>query len=393
MVEHQDESATGSEDPRHLGDGIVGGIDVLEHQAGERGVERAVGERQVSRIGSAVVHASPTAGRFDDLAAGGVDADDLGHTLGAQQPRDLALAGPDVEQAAPVGQQRHRQRQDLLFVFCIGAGGELVLPPLGVLLPQIVVHDGEYRRPRELNVNRLDGKTAIITGGARGQGAAEAELFAAAGAQVVITDVLDEGAETAERLGAGVDFLRHDVTDESRWAEVVDTVVERHGRIDVLVNNAGIFRTVGLEETSLQMWEQMIGINQTGVFLGMRAVTAQMKAQGSGSMINISSIAGLGGAGIAYAYAATKWAVRGMSRSAALELGQFGIRVNSVHPGIIYTAMLDEFGDALPMVEQRIPLGRVAQPDEVGKLVLFLASDDSAYCSGHEFVIDGAMTA
>ncbi len=243
-------------------------------------------------------------------------------------------------------------------------------------------------------MNRLDDKVALITGGARGQGASEAELFAAAGAQVVITDVLDaDGEATAERLGAAVDFLHHDVTSESAWTEVVDTVVERHGRVDILVNNAGIFRTVGLTETTLEMWEQMLAVNQTGVFLGMKAVADTMKAQGSGSIINISSIAGMRGAGLAHAYSATKWAVRGMSKSAAQELSPHGVRVNSVHPGIIDTAMLQEFGGALPAIEQRIPLGRVATADEVGKLVLFLASDDASYCTGQEFVVDGAMTA
>jgi len=242
-------------------------------------------------------------------------------------------------------------------------------------------------------MNRLDDKVALITGGARGQGAAEAELFAAAGAQVIITDVLDEGAETAERLGASVEFIHQDVTSEGRWTEVTNTILERHGRLDVLVNNAGIFRTVSLEETTMKLWDQMIAINQTAVFLGMRAVAPQMKAQGSGSIVNISSIAGLGGASIAHAYSATKWAVRGMTKSAALEFGPHGIRVNSVHPGIIETAMLDEFGGAISQITERIPMGRTAKPEEVGKLVLFLASDDSSYCSGHEFVIDGAMKA
>ena len=242
-------------------------------------------------------------------------------------------------------------------------------------------------------MNRLDGKVALITGGARGQGASEAELFAAAGARVVITDVLAEGADTAERLGDAVEFLHQDVTDEGRWTEVVRTVIARHGRLDVLVNNAGIFPTVSLEETSLKLWEQTIGINQTGVFLGMKSVATQMKAQGSGSIINISSIAGLGGAGIAHAYCASKWAVRGMSKAAAMELGPHGVRVNSVHPGIIETQMIDELKEALPLITERIPLGRTAAPEEVGKLVLFLASDDASYCTGHEFVVDGAMVA
>lgn len=242
-------------------------------------------------------------------------------------------------------------------------------------------------------MNRLDDKVAIITGGARGQGAAEAELFVTAGAQVVITDVLDEdGQATAARLGPACEFMHHDVTSETGWQQVVDDIVDRHGRLDVLVNNAGIFRTVGLVETSMELWEQMLAVNQTGVFLGMRTAAPAMKATGSGSIINISSIAGMGGAAMAHAYAATKWAVRGMTKSAAIELAPHGVRVNSVHPGIIDTAMLHEFGDALPLIEERIPLGRVAQADEVASLVLFLASDDSSYCAGQEFVVDGAMT-
>ncbi len=242
-------------------------------------------------------------------------------------------------------------------------------------------------------MNRLDEKVAIITGGARGQGAAEAELFAEAGAQVTITDVLEEGAETADRLGAAVEFLHHDVASESGWTEVINTVLQRHGKVDVLVNNAGIFRTVGLEETTLEAWEQMVGINQTGVFLGMRTVAPTMKGNGGGSIINISSVAGLRGAALAHAYSATKWAVRGMTKSAAKELAPYGVRVNSVHPGIIDTPMLAEFGDARELIEEHIPYGRVATATEVARLVLFLASDDSTYCTGHEFVIDGAMTA
>lgn len=244
-------------------------------------------------------------------------------------------------------------------------------------------------------MNRLDDKVALITGGARGQGAAEAELFVNAGAHVVITDVLDaEGDATAERLGAACEFLHHDVASEDQWASVVDTIIERHGRLDVLVNNAGIFRTVGLIETSLEMWQKMMDINQTGVFLGMRTAAPAMQANGSGSIINISSIAGMKSAAVAHAYSASKWAVRGMTKSAAVELAPSGVRVNSVHPGIIDTDMLQEFGQGVrDSIETRIPMGRVASAEEVGKLVLFLASDDSSYCSGHEFVIDGAMIA
>lgn len=234
----------------------------------------------------------------------------------------------------------------------------------------------------------------MITGGARGQGAAEAELFAAEGATVYITDVLDDvGEETAERLGDSVTFLRHDVTSEDDWAGAVGGILDEHGRLDVLVNNAGIFRLAGLLDTTLDDWNQMIAINQTGVFLGLKAAGGPMRYRGSGSIINISSIAGLQGVGVAHAYGATKWAVRGMTKSAALELAADGVRVNSVHPGIIETPMLEEFGGALPRVREGLPMGRTAQAGEVASLVLFLASDESSYCSGHEFVIDGAMTA
>ncbi len=242
-------------------------------------------------------------------------------------------------------------------------------------------------------MNRLDGKIALVTGGARGQGAAEAQLFADAGARVVITDRLDEVDTTAERLGDAVEALRHDVTQEDDWARVVETVVAGHGRIDVLVNNAGIFRSGGLRDTSTDTWNEVVAVNQTGVFLGMRAVAPVMMREGRGSIVNISSIAGLRGVAVAHAYAATKWAVRGMTRSAAAELAPHGIRVCSVHPGIIDTPMLGELGVVADAVTTRIPLGRIASAEEVAQLVLFLASDDSAYCTGHEFVVDGALTA
>ena len=243
-------------------------------------------------------------------------------------------------------------------------------------------------------MNRLDGKVALITGGARGQGAAEAELFVQAGAQVVITDVLDaEGEATAERLGGACEFMHHDVTSEDEWVSVVAAIVDRHGRLDALVNNAGIFKVAGLSETSMAMWQQMLAVNQTGVFLGMKSAAPAMQANGSGSIVNISSVAGMKSAALAHAYSATKWAVRGMTKSAAVELAPSGVRVNSVHPGIIETPMLDEFGEMKPAVIERIPLGRSAGPEEVGRLVLFLASDDSAYCTGQEFVVDGALTA
>ena len=243
-------------------------------------------------------------------------------------------------------------------------------------------------------MGRLDGKTVLISGGARGQGAAEGELFAAEGAAVYLTDVLaSEGAATASAIGAT--FVEHDVTDADGWAAVTKQIVADHGRLDVLVNNAGIFRIAGLADTDRSLWDTMIAINQTGVYLGMAAAAPIMIEQGSGSIINISSIAGLRGAGMAFAYGASKWAVRGMTKSAAQELAPHGIRVNSIHPGIIDTPMADEFDRAgvRQVVDERIPMGHEAGPGEVAKLALFLASDDSAYCTGSEFVVDGGVTA
>ena len=241
-------------------------------------------------------------------------------------------------------------------------------------------------------MGRLDGKVTLITGGARGQGAAEAARFAAEGARVYITDVrVEEGLATAGRIGETVSFVKHDVTSEDEWAAVVVGVLEAEGRIDVLVNNAGIFQVARALDTSLDEWNRMIAVNQTGVFLGIRECGRVMKEQGSGSIINISSVAGLGGVGIAHAYAASKWAVRGMTKSAALEFARSGVRVNSVHPGIIETDMMHESGVSDTLTG--IPMGRTGTAEDVANMVLFLASDESAYCSGHEFVVDGAMKA
>ncbi|MYE46023.1 MAG: glucose 1-dehydrogenase [Chloroflexi bacterium] len=245
-------------------------------------------------------------------------------------------------------------------------------------------------------MGRLEGKTALISGGARGQGAAEAALFAEEGANVVLTDVLDAGGErTADTIGGA--FLHHDVTSEEEWAAVVARTVELHGGIDILVNNAGIYRIGSLIETTLEEYRGVIDVNQVGVFLGMREVAPVMIERGGGSIINISSLAGLRGTGVAFGYTASKWAVRGMTKSAAVALGRYGIRVNSVHPGPIETAMLYQN----PTVEAggvdallgRVPLGRVAEAEEVAKLTLFLASDESSYSTGSEFVIDGGMMA
>ena len=247
-------------------------------------------------------------------------------------------------------------------------------------------------------MGRLDGKVALITGAARGQGEAEARLFVTEGARVVLTDVLDtEGELVAKDLGDSAAYLHHDVTDELAWQATVDKAIDRFGGIDVLVNNAGIFTVAPTATMPLEDYRRVIDVNQVGVFLGMKAVSPHMAARASGSIVNISSIAGLQGSAGTVAYTASKFAVRGMTKVVAKELAPFGVRVNSVHPGIIETPMLTGFSafgdDVLDRITERIPNGHIATADDVAKVVLFLASDDSAYCTGAEFVVDGGMTA
>ena len=241
---------------------------------------------------------------------------------------------------------------------------------------------------------RLDGKVALITGGARGQGAAEAALFAQEGAAVVITDVLDdEGRATAAAID-GCRYLHQDVRDEDRWAAVVADIVAQEGSLTVLINNAGIFPVQSLMGTSLEDYRRVIDINQLGVFLGMRAVVPAMRAAGGGSIINISSVAGMLATPNSFGYGASKWAVRGMTKSAARDLGPDNIRVNSIHPGIIETPMIHNLPeyDADPQsIISRIPLGRAGEPEDIARLALFLASDDSSYVSAGEYLIDGAF--
>jgi len=245
---------------------------------------------------------------------------------------------------------------------------------------------------------RLDGKVALITGAARGQGEAEARLFAAEGAKVVLTDVLDaEGEVVAKDLGDAALYLHHDVTDELAWQATIDKAIDRFGGIDVLVNNAGIFTVAPIATMTLEDYRRVIDVNQVGVFLGMKAISSHMAARAGGSIVNISSIAGLQGSAGTVAYTASKFAVRGMTKAVAKELAPFGVRVNSVHPGIIETPMLTGFSafgeDVLDRITERIPTGHIATAEDVARVVLFLASDDSAYCTGAEFVVDGGMTA
>lgn len=243
-------------------------------------------------------------------------------------------------------------------------------------------------------MGRLDGRVALITGAAspRGQGAAEARLFVAAGAAVVFADVSDEeGQTTAASIGDHAAYHHLDVTSEAGWEETVAWTLERHGRLDVLVNNAGIWFGKGLDETTLDDYRRVVEINQVGAFLGLRAVVPVMKAAGAGSIVNISSLAGLRGTNMPLAYAATKWAVRGMSRAAAAELAPHGIRVNAVFPGYVDTGMIDAGHEE---IAQRVPLGRrLASPEEIAETVLFLASDAARYVTGAELVVDGAVTA
>jgi 3alpha(or 20beta)-hydroxysteroid dehydrogenase len=246
-------------------------------------------------------------------------------------------------------------------------------------------------------MGRLTGKVALISGAARGQGEAEARLFAAEGAKVVLADVLDEdGTTVAKDISDDAIYLHLDVTSEADWQATVDKAIDRFGGIDVLVNNAGVFAINPLATTSLEEYRRIVDINQIGVFLGMRAVASHMAARASGSIINISSVAGLQGSAGTIAYTASKFAVRGMTKVVAKELAPFGVRVNSVHPGLIDTAMLRQITDVVnddALLKSRVPMGEFATADDVANVVLFLASDDSTYCTGAEFVVDGGMTA
>ena len=241
-------------------------------------------------------------------------------------------------------------------------------------------------------MGELDGRVALVTGGARGQGAAEAKLFTEAGATVVITDVLDEqGEKVAGELGAEYQHL--DVTSEAEWDAVVADTISRHGRLDVLMNNAGIFESARLLNTSTELWDRMVAINQTGVFLGMRTASAAMiEAGNGGSIINTSSVAGLEGVFGSTAYGATKWAVTGMTKIAAKELGKDNIRVNSIHPGVILTEMVDGFvpGNEEKLLRQQ-PIKRLGTAEDIADMALFLASDRSSYCTGQSFTVDGGV--
>jgi len=226
---------------------------------------------------------------------------------------------------------------------------------------------------------RLAGKVAFVSGAARGMGASHAREMVAHGAKVVCGDILDaEGELVAEDLGEDARYVHLDVTRAEDWDAAVATAVAEFGGVDVLVNNAGILNIGTVEDFELSEWHRILDINLTGVFLGIRAVVPAMKKAGHGSIINISSIEGMAGTIASHGYTATKFAVRGLTKSTALELGQFGIRVNSVHPGLVKTPM----ADWVPEDIFQSALGRIAQPKEISNLVVYLASDESSYSTG-----------
>jgi 3alpha(or 20beta)-hydroxysteroid dehydrogenase len=246
-------------------------------------------------------------------------------------------------------------------------------------------------------MGRVDAKVVLISGGARGQGAAEARLLAREGARVVIGDVLDEaGAKVAAEIGDHARYQRLDVRDAADWQRCVAAAEREFGRLDGLVNNAGISRAGAIEAMPLADYLEVVNVNQVGCFLGMQAAIPALRHAGGGSIVNISSIAGLRGVAGMAAYCASKFAIRGMTKVAALELGHAGIRVNSVHPGTIDTPMVsgpefEEVDKAAYFAKQPIP--RIGTSDEVAGLVLYLISDESAFATGGEFVIDGGVTA
>lgn len=237
---------------------------------------------------------------------------------------------------------------------------------------------------------RLTGKVALVSGGARGMGASHVRALVAEGAHVVLGDILDdEGRAVAAELGDAARYVHLDVTQPEQWTGAVDTAVNEFGGLHVLVNNAGILNIGTIEDYALSEWQRILDINVTGVFLGIRAAVKPMKEAGRGSIINISSIEGLAGTIASHGYTVSKFAVRGLTKSTALELGPSGIRVNSIHPGLVKTPMTEWVPEDL----FQTALGRAAEPMEVSNLVVYLASDESSYSTGAEFVVDGGTVA
>lgn len=244
----------------------------------------------------------------------------------------------------------------------------------------------------------LADKIAIVTGAARGMGAATARRLVEEGARVVLTDVLaDEGRDLADELGDHARFVRHDVVDEGDWVDLVAFAEQEFGRVDILVNNAGILAFSPISELRVADFQRLIDVNQVGVFLGMKHVAPAIERAGGGSIVNVSSVEGLGGGALLMGYTATKFAVRGMTKAAAWELGAKGIRVNSIHPGAIKTPMVvqqDGFGeDGEKWIGNRTALKRMGEAHEVAALACFLASEDASYMTGAEVAVDGGVAA
>lgn len=237
----------------------------------------------------------------------------------------------------------------------------------------------------------LSGKVAIITGAARGMGEATARLFVERGAKILIADLLEEGQQVADSLGDNAIFLKMDITSEEDWQKAIDQV-SIFGTPNVLVNNAAILYANSIADTSAEDFLKVITVNQLGVFLGIKALAEVMKAAGGGSIINISSVDGLQSKNGISAYSSSKWAVRGLTKSAAIELGKYNIRVNSVHPGGVQTPMHGEQEGANEFYSHH-PLPRVGLPEEVAKMTAFLATDDASYSTGSEFIVDGGWNA
>ena len=248
-------------------------------------------------------------------------------------------------------------------------------------------------------MGRLEGKVALISGGARGQGAMESKLFAQEGAKVVFGDVLDEEGMNVEaeirKSGGDASYIHLDVTSEADWRAAVETAVRLYGKLDVLVNNAGILISKGIEDTSEEEWDHIMAVNSKGVFLGTKQAIPAMRRAGGGSIVNISSTAGLAGHGPP-AYTATKGAVRLFSKSTAIHHAKDKIRCNTVHPGPTDTPMMQEVLSDPGRWEERVrdvPLGRVAVPEDIAYGVLYLASDEASFVTGSDLVIDGGITA
>ncbi|MGC6478658.1 MAG: SDR family NAD(P)-dependent oxidoreductase [Ilumatobacteraceae bacterium] len=240
----------------------------------------------------------------------------------------------------------------------------------------------------------FSGLTAIVTGAAGAMGEQEARMLAARGANVVLTDVrADEGTAIADDIGKSAVFVPHDVSSESGWNSVIETALSSFGSVNVLVNNAAISKAIKLIDTDVDTFDLFYRINQLGVYLGMKSVVEPMKAAGGGSIINISSVAGLRGASTLFAYSASKWAVRGMTQSAALELARFKIRVNAVFPGVIDTPMNAPNPPGMnDVLVKTTPLRRMGESHEVAEAVLFLASPEASFATGAELAIDGGMS-